>query len=154
MTTQLLLSLMIVLVALLALALHRATVANETTNVRYDMTRELLHRAELRVDTLNADLNLARERLVQAWRDGYTVPLTIADEDEQASDAPLFSDAQEQWLDQWEDMETQQRWRQFLLRRHRAGRTMDAALADAELELLGGQERMLTPQPTSGLVIG
>jgi hypothetical protein len=154
MITQLLLSLMIVLVALLALALHRATVARETTHVRYDMTRELLHRAELRVDTLHADLNLARERLVQAWKDGYTVPTAIAEDEEHTSAAPLFSTSQEEWLDQWEDMETQQRWRQFLLRRHRAGRTMDAALADAELELLGGQERMLTPQPTSGLVIG
>lgn len=154
MTTQFLLSLMIVLVALLVLALHRSTVARETAHVRYDMTRELLHRAELRLDTLTADLNLARERLVQAWKDGYTVPTQLADDEPDIADVPIFSPSQEEWLSQWEDPETQQRWRQYLLRRHRAGRTTDAALADAELELLGGQERLLTPQPTTGMVIG
>ena len=148
------LAILLVLCALLALTLHRATVARETALVRLEMVSESLHRAELRVVDLAEDLNVARERLIQAWKDGYTVPDTLAEDDEHTSDAPLFSDAQEQWLEQWEDMETQQRWRQYLLRRHRAGRTADAALADAELELIGGQERLLTPQPTSGLTIG
>jgi len=152
--TVLVLPLLILLCVALAGALHCSVVARAMTSVRLADTRERLLQTELRADTLNADLNLARERLVQAWKDGYTVPTAIAEEEQHTSEAPIFSDTQEQWLEQWEDMETQQRWRQFLLRRHRAGRTMDAALADAELELLGGQERMLTPQPTSGMVIG
>lgn len=146
--------LLVAMVTFLVLALHWAIVARETAKVELALVHDLLHRAKERADALSVDLETARERLVQAWKDGYTVPTTLADDDEHTSDAPLFSEGQEEWLEQWEDMETQQRWRQFLLRRHRAGRTADAALADAELELVGGQERLLTPQPTSGLIIG
>jgi hypothetical protein len=33
----------------------------------------------------------------------------------------------------------------------RTGRSPDGAIADAEIQLVTGQERLLTPQPTSDL---
>jgi hypothetical protein len=152
--TNFLVATLTLLCALLALSLHRALVRVESTSIKNDLLQEMRVSERRHIEALEARIHIAQERLVSSWKDGYTVPSAPELEEEHASEAPILTASQEEWLDQWEDAETRQRWAQFLLRRHRAGRTQDAALADAELELVGGRERLMTPQATSGLVIG
>jgi hypothetical protein len=80
MTQPILCTLLVAMCTLLVIALHRAVVSRETTSVMLDATRVRLAQTEHHVDTLTADLHTARERLVQAWKDGYTVPTTIAED--------------------------------------------------------------------------
>jgi hypothetical protein len=107
--------------------------------------REQLAKTENWLDMAHARERAATERLVQAWRDGYTVPAPEAD-DTDDDDLPEWSPAIAEFLDQWEDLETRARWEAFIRTRLNRGRSEDAALADAELAIIEGQGRLLTPQ--------
>lgn len=105
---------------------------------------------EVELERLRSELKAAQERLLAAWKDGYAIP---ADTSEPLAEAPdaRFSDNQNAWLDQWEDPNARDRWARFLTARMRTGRSPDGAIADAEIQLVTGQERLWTPQPTADL---
>lgn len=106
------------------------------------------------LERTRAEAKLANDRLLAAWRDGYTVP-SLDDEEPSGASDPLLSPAQTEWLDQWEDPQGRARWEAFLVRRMRAGASPDGSIADAELQVIRGQESLLTPQPaTSAVTLG
>ena len=128
--------------------------AGDIGNERADQLALLVDEQRGEIAEVRTELRAANDRLVQAWKDGYTVPVAEDDEPTGASD-PLLSPAQTEWLDQWEDPQGRARWEAFLVRRMRAGASADASIADAELQVIRGQESLLTPQPaTSAVTLG
>lgn len=144
-----------VLVALLLIVWFAASLFSVWSLGQLNATRDSLaaENARLRLDlhAARAEVKESTDRLVAAWREGYTVP--VNEELDPPPEPVRFTSEQETWLDQWEDVKVRARWEQFLVSRMREGRTASAALADAELKLVEGQERLLTPQPVSSSTI-
>ena len=140
--TNALIALALFNVLLLALLWHSDRGARASYRDGWDHCKAMLMPE---IEKLRAEVKSTNERLYAAWKDGYSVPPAIPDEEPELDAA--FSPGQNEWLDQWEDPEARGRWGRFLTARMRTGRTAEGAIADAELQLVTGQERMLMPQP-------
>jgi hypothetical protein len=86
---------------------------------------------DLRVqrDAAIAKADEATNRLLAAWREGYSIPEPEADPIEED---PLPRELAE-WLTQWEGADAQAKWEAELRRQLAKGRTVDQILMDLEL---------------------
>jgi hypothetical protein len=80
-------------------------------------------------DAERARGDAATDRLLAAWREGYTIPEPDADPVEEE---PLPAALQE-WLSQWEGADAQAKWEAELRRKLAQGRTVDQILMDVEV---------------------
>jgi len=125
-----------------ALALWRMAAERERRALLHEITR-----LERWLASAHERERVAVERLMGAWRDGYTVPTAADLEGEDGDQYPDLPAVLADWLDQWDDLETRARWHAFFSQRMASGRSQDAALADAELQLLHGRARLERDDP-------